>query len=402
MMLRPVCSVRAQQGYTLLPLLAFIGIAAASVVYVWGASREQIASREQRTSAALAVARDALIGRAAADDTRPGSLPCPDVDNDGTADGAFGNCTSYLGRLPWRTLGLPDVRDGWGERLWYALSPGYRDNPGAGALNSDTPGIYRITDASGGIRTEDAPAVVLAPGPTLGSQSRGAGNQSLVAMYLDGENANGDATYILASTTNSFNDKLIAITREDLFRPIVARVAKEVQIALERYRSANQYYPAANPYTAGAPSYYCDPATLRGRIPLTIRGASLAGCASHAAWNGEFPDWFFDNDWHLVTHYAVSSACADTSAAAQSSCTANGGPDPLTIAGVSDTVRVVVIVSGPPRGVQTRPCASAGECLEDAGNGDGDTRYVKPAAWPATNDRMAATCSTAGPCAVMP
>ncbi len=27
-----------------------------------------------------------------------------------------------LGRLPWKTLGLPDLRDAFGERLWYAVS----------------------------------------------------------------------------------------------------------------------------------------------------------------------------------------------------------------------------------------------------------------------------------------
>jgi hypothetical protein len=31
-----------------------------------------------------------------------------------------------LGRLPWKTLGLPDLRDGDGERLWYAVSSATR------------------------------------------------------------------------------------------------------------------------------------------------------------------------------------------------------------------------------------------------------------------------------------
>ena len=51
-----------------------------------------------------------------------------------------------IGRLPWKTFGLPDLRDGSGERLWYALSPNFRDNPSVSPLNSDTRGsitVYR-------------------------------------------------------------------------------------------------------------------------------------------------------------------------------------------------------------------------------------------------------------------
>jgi type II secretory pathway pseudopilin PulG len=393
----------AHRGYTLLPLLAFLAVAGASLMYVWAAPRDDAAVRDQRTAAALALARDTLIGRAAADDTRPGSLPCPDVDNDGVADGAFGNCTRYLGRLPWRTLGLPDVRDGWGERLWYALTMAYRDNLGGGPLNSDTPGTYSVRDASNAMLATDAPALVIAPGPALGSQSRETGNESLAAMYLDGENANADASYLSAPASDSFNDRVLIISREDLFRPVVARVAREAQAALERYRATHQYYPAANPYSAGAPAYYCEPATLRGRVPLTISGGiPVTGCTSQAAWNHEFPDWFFDNNWHLVTHYAVASVCTDTTPAGQATCTASAGPDALSIAGVSSTVRVLVIVSGPARSDQTHPCNSVGQCADDAANADGDTHYVRPSPWPASNDRMAATCAVASACAVMP
>ena len=397
------CRLRARRGFALLSLLVMIGVTAIGLAYLWAAPRDDAAVREQRTMRALGYARDALIGRAAADDTRPGSLPCPDIDNDGAADGAFGNCTSYLGRLPWRTLGLPEVRDGWGERLWYVLSPAYRDNSGGGVLNSDTPGAYSVRDASGNVLAPDAPALVIAPGPTLGAQSREPGNQSLVAMYLEGENANGDATYLAAAATDAFNDRVMVVTREDLFRPVVARVAREAQAALERYHAVHQYYPAANPYSSGPPSYSCDASTLRGRIPLTIYTTSpAAGCTAQAAWNGEFPAWFFANNWHLVTHYAVASACADTSAAAQSVCTATGGAAALAVTNVSDAVRILVVASGPAREGQTRPCDSAAQCLEDAANVDGDTRYVRPSAWPASNDRLAATCAASAPCSVMP
>ena len=64
--------------------------------------------RDETTAEALAQAKAALIGRAISDSSSPGSLPCPDADGDGSADLFAGNqCPSYIGRLPWKTLGLP-------------------------------------------------------------------------------------------------------------------------------------------------------------------------------------------------------------------------------------------------------------------------------------------------------
>jgi hypothetical protein len=48
----------------------------------------------------------------------------------------------------------------------------------------------------------------------------------------------------------------------------------------------------------------------------------------------------------------------------------------------------VVLVSRRALTGQTGPCAYAADCLEDAGNANGDNVYVKPAAFPASNDRM--------------
>src|SRR5690606_37402154 len=125
------------------------------------------------TLQALAEARRALIGRAAMDDDRPGSLPCPDTDNDGRADlwGKSGiHCPSYIGRLPWKTLGLPELRDASGEVLWYASSPSLRDHPTAQPINSIQPAaelnILGIEPAS------DVAAVVIAPGGPLAGQVR--------------------------------------------------------------------------------------------------------------------------------------------------------------------------------------------------------------------------------------
>lgn len=120
---RIYCTHRSHRGYSVIALIALIGLlAAAWLVTSFGSTAVRI-ERERKTTAALALAKQALIGRAAADASLPGSLPCPDlktniaginVPDDGIADLFAGqNCPGYVGRLPWRTLGLPD--------LWQAM-----------------------------------------------------------------------------------------------------------------------------------------------------------------------------------------------------------------------------------------------------------------------------------------
>jgi hypothetical protein len=146
-------------------------------------------ARERTTERALAQAREALIAYAVDRPINaavgPGYLPCPDLDGDGWAestcgslDGASGQA-ARLGMLPWKTLGLPPLRDGSGERLWYAVSTKYK-----GLLNcaestacvdmtpAHAPGTISVRASDGsvihdGARTTGAIAVVIAPGPPL-------------------------------------------------------------------------------------------------------------------------------------------------------------------------------------------------------------------------------------------
>ncbi|HSQ04178.1 MAG TPA: hypothetical protein VLN59_09090, partial [Burkholderiales bacterium] len=277
------CVSQAQKGQILLMMLLLLGMVGAAVVYGFSPTSTSVREQDRRTSAALAQARDALIGRAAADDARPGSLPCPDADNDGDADGPIGyagnNCQSYVGRLPWRTLGLPDLRDSAGERLWYVLSSNFRDYQYAGPLNPDAAGQLVVKNDSGATIDASAVAIIIAPGPSVGTQVRDAANQLVATMYLDGENANGDATYVTGPSSAAFNDRLVYISREALFASVTVRVAKEVNAALENYRAANNYYPAASPYTAGPPNYDCVSGRYQGYVPLNAKSSPVQdGC----------------------------------------------------------------------------------------------------------------------------
>src|SRR5689334_18658586 len=127
----------ARQRGTLFLLAMLLALAAIGVVIAMDlAAASGSARRDRLSDAALAQAREALIAYAVDRPINavvgPGYLPCPDLDDDGWAESTCGSMTGdsgqaqRLGRLPWKTLGLPDLRDADGERLWYAVSSKYK------------------------------------------------------------------------------------------------------------------------------------------------------------------------------------------------------------------------------------------------------------------------------------
>jgi type II secretory pathway pseudopilin PulG len=171
-------------------LLAIIVVAVLGLIlatlFIMSGRADDAGARDRVTLLALVQAKEGLIAYAvsAQPDTyakRPGDFPCPDLDNDGDAEITCFYANQRIGRLPWKTLRLPDLRDGHGERLWYALSTTFQrktfnqcPTPGGPAcLNSDTRGTLTVRN-SGGIVVLDgssaaggAIVVLLAPGPVL-------------------------------------------------------------------------------------------------------------------------------------------------------------------------------------------------------------------------------------------
>lgn len=113
-----------QRGAALLVLFVVLIVVAASV---GAATLRQAArgdARSQRQERAMAMAADALRGRAfqqrCANPALPADqlLPCPDAA--GVEGHAGATCAGTArGWLPWRTLGLPPLRDASGTCLWY-------------------------------------------------------------------------------------------------------------------------------------------------------------------------------------------------------------------------------------------------------------------------------------------
>ena len=180
-----------QRGIALLILMLIVLLMATSLLLARLNKGDNQLIRQAQTVKALAQAKAALIGFAAtyADDPdhkgQPqGYLPCPDFNGDGSSPYSMSSDTScgeqgksMIGRLPWRTLGLPPLRDGHGECLWYAVSGSYKDRPKQ-ALTSDEDGLLIVKDANGSIiagttATDRAIAIVFSAGAALTAQNRG-------------------------------------------------------------------------------------------------------------------------------------------------------------------------------------------------------------------------------------
>jgi hypothetical protein len=281
--------------------------------------------QEMKTAKALAQAKKALIAHAvsailptvpsAMTTARPGDLPCPALDNSGIAAVSCGDATGTtgqslrLGRLPWMTLGLSDLRDGHGEQLWYAVSNNFKENVRTvctnpdqlGCLNSDSRGTITVRKSSGLIVNNGANpdvfvpsgvvAVIVAPGGPLqregaaSLQDRSAAGVSNPINYLDVGNGEDNAAFIDSSATDGFingpvldvneniivNDKLISITYQDLLPKLEERVAGEVLKCMKDYALANNSrYPWAADNTVSGSGDYSDVTdNLFGRIPDT-------------------------------------------------------------------------------------------------------------------------------------
>jgi type II secretory pathway pseudopilin PulG len=408
----PELNVARQRGQAaLIAVLLLIGLGAAAFVYALATPAKITIENDKKTAAALAQAKDALIGYATrvgepgSTKPGPGYLPCPDTTNDGIANSPCGaKGATAIGRLPWKTLGLPDLRDGSGQCLWYAVSGNFK-NSGTAApdwVNSESEGTLVVNSTSGTSiysGTNAVLAIVFAPGSPLAGQDHSSssitacGGNTTVSNYLEGGNQLGATTniFVTGPKTDTFNDKSLVVTSNALFSVVTTRVAKEIRTALNAYRTVNGYYPPANPYSDN--TYSCAIGAYAGRVPL-----DMLLCAS-PPWDAELPLWYGANKWNEVTYYAVSQYCTTTTLIDLLLCNTLPG---LTVSGINTSVRAVVFVTGRAMGTQLRPCTSVNQCLEDSENTDGNTTYTKPSRFPASNDRLSVVSCVFGPCPSLP
>lgn len=292
---------RRQRGIALLMVVALVAIGATFLLLrslnaaTWRTDRYRV------TQEALVTAKEALVARAVTDSNRPGSLPCPDTDDDGRAELFAGNqCPSYVGRLPWRTLDLPDLRDASGERLWYVLSPTHRDHAAAQPINSNTVGQLTLTGAQ---PATNVLAIVAAPGSTLiragaatlqerscivgtncdASQKCTTSPAALTPKcnpvnYLDisggVDNAGGGNTLVSALESETFNDRVLAILADDVMPLVEKRVGREFAQKLRDHYDAWDNSPNVSPNKGFYPwaALFTDPENVQAGSDGTLQG----------------------------------------------------------------------------------------------------------------------------------
>lgn len=354
----------SQQGVALIAVLVFIGIVAA--VFVLGSiSADGLRARQaQHNADALEMARDALVayavnGSSTSSTPRPGALPCPDLDGDGQSlpgNEYVGNdCRGYIGRLPWRLLGIPELRDASGELLWYALSPAYRNagllsgNPGF--VNPDTVAELSIAGTPGQFA-----AIVFAPGTALQGQDRSGVGATALENYLDGVNATPTTVFSGGPPGPAFNDRLLAVSVESLMAVAERRIAGQLAAALDDYFAVNGFLPSPARFddpecVAAGTTPGCLPSALplAGRIPANVAPDAYSTGATgraNALLRGDpaEPSWFHLQRWREHATYLVSPECVgppanNCPAGSLNLRRANGG-------GNVDNARFIVLMGG--------------------------------------------------------
>ena len=398
--------VSKQQGAALLIFLVLVVLG--GIYFVVGGIRHGgKIERLSNTVSALLRAKQALIGYSMKNDNRPGSMPCPDSDDDGVVDLFSGvDCPSYIGRIPWKTLDLSEYKDQNGEEFWYAISRSYRDHTFAEPVNPFTTPPDLTLDAPGGGGAYVA--FIIAPGRPVCNQNRIADidnpTHNNPANYLELDNNDGDNDYQSKSpggtscAAQAFNDIVIGITRADLQTVTKRRIEgiqKEIAVKLALYYNECGAYPWAAPFQDpySVTSFSSVSGIREGFFPIDKAQPWDWGKDETCTENIEFVR-LRQNNWFTIVptllsnpiYYAVGKEFVQGKSGA---CAALG--DCLSVLN-SDTgvltqgVSALIIGSGPALGPQARPSGYLSDYYEGQNFSTGDDSYQKGSASGAYND----------------
>jgi hypothetical protein len=255
---------RLQRGLALLALLMVLVVGTLSVLVANLNATALRNVQNRKTAKSLAAAKEALIAYATtrASVVTAGYLPLPDlgpaINLEGSAASSMG-VTDYsvIGRLPWRTIGISPHRDHAGECLWYAVSGRLKISPKTAALNWDTQGQFDVVDRKGNSIASNVAALLIAPGNANSPQDRTATDPAFpecggnydsrdfldpydssnpnVANYFAGSTNGRLASdtsnkQFIAADDDSYNDRFLTVTVDDLYSAIVQRGDFQAQI----------------------------------------------------------------------------------------------------------------------------------------------------------------------------
>jgi len=360
---------RTQRGVALLVFVIALVMAASYTLLKTINQARTDASRNGYTMQQLNHARAALLGYAlngldpVTALVQPGRLPCPDYTLDGDSDPCL-VVSGHVqpGRLPWRTLGLAELRDADNEALWYVPAIEF---DGSQPINSNVDTTALRIDGG----TDAVVAVILSAGASLAGQSRPPGNlaaQLDPTRYFEDTNALAGTAFVTAPASSStpFNDHLLAI-RLDRFMPALERrVLRELAGVL-----GNGPFP--NPAAAGTKA--CDNRYVEGLVPVDLDPLLTCDVTTLPA----FPNWF-RTDWQTLVWYVMDPAATLSIQ--------------LAAGGTRNNVRTLLFSPGAALaalGQSPRPAAPVvSDLLDDAENTNGPPVYREPLASPTENDQM--------------
>ncbi len=285
-----------QRGFTILLVMLVLLVGGTSVyVTARDPAEARAAQSLQQSTVDLRGAVTNLAVYSISDNQRPGSMPCPDDDGDGTAELFAGSdCPDYLARLPWKTIDA--AREA--GKLWYVMDPDFRDHSNVEPLNVVVPGSLTLNGVGG------YAALVIHPGDPIEGQT-GRPSDTL-SDYLEdvAENTDGDDDFVDCTGIAGCNDRIIGITVDQLFAVVQQRVLAEVELALRQFHTTNNFLPYAAAFNGGAS---CDKYALIGRI-ATHEGDCGSGKSLTA---GDLPTWVMNNDWNEHVFYTLDYECSE-------------------------------------------------------------------------------------------
>lgn len=377
--LKPSCipvRIQSQQGAALILFFMLI-LLTGTVFFVSNISKDNtLIGNEAKTTRALAAAKEALIAYAITFDLNVttgneprdglmGFLPCPEWTSSLSEGQSPVVCRSqyesFLGRLPWKALDIEPLKDASGTCLWYAVSSEFK-NGGNGIydpralplssnlsrtdmLNADSNGSFELYDRSGtkikGNSAADRPvAVIIAPGKPLPGQARffnantQCGDDFVSSHFMENFNGIDNRSITQAidvidqfitsdrSSDNTFNDRIITISQQDIFNAIQKRsdfinlmdnTTHELAECVAEFGKSNLLvndfrlpWPAAiglagNDYRDSR-QYIENPGIHLGRFPVDVS-------ATDAALNNQGGNFLLENNYIAVN--ALYTHCRD-------------------------------------------------------------------------------------------
>ena len=400
-------TLHSNHGAVLLMLLFFLVAIFSTLLVSKSATLNKGREQQKRTNDALMQAKEALIAWSVLQgdrnddnvkntenkDHRPGTLPCPDLDNDGDAEGSCAsNNRGTLGRLPWKTLGINPLRDAEGELLWYAVSDDFRHHQlHTSPINSDSEGTLDLyaSNATDLLtpKGEKLAAVLFSPGIFLPEQNRSSAQNDVknyLESFADKNNTSAKGPFISGPVKNKegeivLNDIVIGISAHELISAVEKRALEFAKTSLEKYAGSNAgKYPAP------------------GKIDCLLKNKKFddACPVDNSRCMGRFPEeavknpqnWFHKNNWENVIIYAVNGKNVKDNTGTNTDCTA-----PLMLD--EKEVSYILIAPGTAQAHQERPSANLGNYLEDAKNAKAWKTFIPEFFTPgaSSNDQLRAS-----------